>query len=256
MANRAFHPQAGPVACRTDPAIQTSEPVRTVSVTDWGSTLLSKVPRVQKPWLTESAVPSSGTGLGRKDVHKEVNMKKQILLVSVAMLILSLGATVGARRACAQGPAGAGASTAAAGSSHTPHSYNPIKWIKKDSKNSTDSPGSRSEVEKKLTPKLQAQGLLAASVNATDACAPFTALNDCVAALHASHNLGLDFNCLRADVTGVQTSADLSGCRGPVGNKAQSLTKSIHLLKPDADAKGQAKNAEQQAKDDLKEAGA
>jgi hypothetical protein len=40
-----------------------------------------------------------------------------------------------------------------------------------------------------------------------------------------------------------------------VGDKAQNLTKSLHMLKPDADAKGQAKNAEKQAKDDLKDLG-
>jgi hypothetical protein len=168
--------------------------------------------------------------------------------------------TVGAERARAQGPAGAGASTASQGSSssHTSHSLNPIKWVKKDkgSKNSPDSNGSRSDIEKKLTPKLQAQGILPAKSNATDACAPFVALNECLAALHASHNLGLEFNCLRAKVTGVHANADLSGCKGSVGDKAQSLNKAIHEQNPNADAKGATKNAEQQAKDDLKDLGA
>jgi len=80
-------------------------------------------------------------------------------------------------------------------------------------------------------------------------------LDECVASLHASKNLGIEFNCLQADVTGVHTNVDLSGCQGPIGDKAQSLAKSIRLLKPDADAKGAAKEAERQAKDDLKEAG-
>ena len=135
---------------------------------------------------------------------------------------------------------------------------NPIKWVKKDkdSKHSPDSNGTRSDVEKKLTPKLQAQGLLPASSNATDACASFTALNECLAALHASHNLGLEFNCMRAKVTGVHTNADLSGCKGSIGDKAQNLNKAIHELNPGADAKGATKNAEQQAKDDLRDLGA
>ncbi len=180
-------------------------------------------------------------------------MKKQWFLVVFLALGLSLFLSVGADRAAAQGPAGAGAAGATTQSSHSSHSLNPIKWVKKD-KSSTDANASRSEIEKKLTPKLQAHGLLTANANATDACAPFTALNECVAALHASHNLGLDFNCLRADVTGVLTGADLSGCTG-AGEKALSLTKAIHALKPDAKAKGEAKNAEQQAKDDLKELG-
>jgi hypothetical protein len=187
-------------------------------------------------------------------------MKRSLLMVAVLILSVSLFLTAGAERAGAQGPAGAGASTAAQGSSssHSSHSLNPIKWVKKDkgSKNSPDSNGNRSDIEKKLTPKLQSQGLLPANSNATDACAPFTALNECLAALHASRNLGLEFNCLRANVTGVHTNADLSGCKGSIGDKAQGLHKAIHELNPNADAKGATKNAEQQAKDDLKNLGA
>ena len=180
-------------------------------------------------------------------------MKRHCFLAVMVILLLSLSFTVGAGRATAQGPAGAGASAAAKDtSSHGGHSLNPIKWVKKDSKKSADS---RSEIEKKLTPKLQAQGLLAANANVTETCALFVALDECVASLHASKNLGIEFNCLRADVTGVHTNVDLSGCKGPIGEKTQSLTKSIRLLKPDADAKGAAKDAERQAKDDLKEAG-
>jgi hypothetical protein len=187
-------------------------------------------------------------------------MKRSLLIVVVLILSVSLYLTVGAERAGAQGPAGAGASTAAQGnsSSHSSHSFNPIKWIKKDkgSNNSPDSSGSRSDVEKRLTPKLQAQGILPAKSNATDACAPFTALNECLVALHASHNLGLEFNCLRANVTGVHTNVDLSSCKGSIGDKAQSLNKAIHEMNPSADAKGATKNAEQQAKDDLRDLGA
>jgi hypothetical protein len=187
-------------------------------------------------------------------------MKRSLLMVAVLILSVSLFLTAGAERAGAQGPAGAGASTAAQGSSssHSSHSLNPIKWVKKDkgSKNSPDSNGNRSDIEKKLTPKLRSQGLLPANSNATDACAPFTALNECLAALHASRNLGLEFNCLRANVTGVHTNADLSGCKGSIGDKAQGLNKAIHELNPNADAKGATKNAEQQAKDDLKDLGA
>src|SRR5712692_5265681 len=187
-------------------------------------------------------------------------MKRSFLVVAVLIVSVSVFLTVGAERAVAQGPAGAGASTAAQGSSkssdsHSSHSLNPIKWVKRDSKKSVDSNGSRSDVEKKLTPKLQAQGVLPANSNATDACASFTALNECLATLHASRNLGLDFKCLRASVTGVHSNVDLSGCKAADGEKAQSLNKAIHLLNPGADAKGATKNAEQQAKDDLKNAG-
>jgi hypothetical protein len=191
--------------------------------------------------------------LEREAVTREVSMKNIWLFVVVAALGASVCLTLGAGKAAAQGPAGVGAASAAKDtSSNGGHSLNPIKWVKKDSKPSTES---RSEIEKKLTPKLQEQGLLAANTNATDACAPFIALDECVASLHASKNLGIEFNCLRADVTGVFTNVDLSGCKGSVGDKAQSLPKSIHMLKPDANAKGAAKEAEKQAKDDLKELG-
>ena len=182
-------------------------------------------------------------------------MKKTWFKYSVACLGLTAFIAVGADRAAAQGPAGAGASAAAQESSHSSHSLNPIKWVKKDSKNSVESNGTRGDVEKKLTPKLQAAGVLPANTNATDACSAFTALNDCLAALHASRNIGLDFTCLRASVTGVHSNADISGCKVADGEKALSLNKAIHALNPSADAKGATKNAEQQAKDDLKDLG-
>jgi hypothetical protein len=176
-------------------------------------------------------------------------MRKTLFVGSVLFFGVSISLTLGAGRAAAQGPAGNGAAAAAQESSR---SLNPMNWVKKDSKNSTEAPGSRSEAEKKLTPSLQAQGLLAANTTASDACASFTALDGCLAALHASHNLGVDFNCLRANVTGVHSSADVSGCKVADGEKAQGLNKAIHQLKPDANAKQATKDAEQQAKDDLK----
>jgi hypothetical protein len=51
-------------------------------------------------------------------------------------------------------------------------------------------------------------------------------------------------------------STEISSCKGLTGGKAMSLSQAIHALKPDADAKGEAKNAEKQAHDDLKGAGA
>ena len=176
-------------------------------------------------------------------------MKKPLCLGTVLLFGILLSMTVGADRAAAQGPAGNGAAAAAQDSSH---SLNPIKWVKKDSKNSDEAPGARSDAEKKLTPSLQSQGLLAANATASDACGSFPALDGCLAALHASHNLGVDFNCLRANVTGVHTSADVSGCKVADGEKTQSLGQAIHQLKPDANAKQATKEAEQQAKDDLK----
>jgi len=179
-------------------------------------------------------------------------MKKTLKIATIVLFVIPITLTVGAKRAAAQGPAGAGAAAAAQDSSH---SLNPVKWVKKDSKNSVDEPGNRSDAEKKLTPSLQSQGLLPANATAADACEPFLELAECLAALHASHNLDVNFKCLRADATGVHTSADISGCKFADGEKPQGLSKSIHQLKPDANARQATKDAEQQAKDDLKSIG-
>jgi hypothetical protein len=176
-------------------------------------------------------------------------MKKLVMVVALAMLSVSLGAS----RGSAQGPQGAGAGSASASSSGGGHSLNPIKWVKKEPKSASDQLDSKDEQDKKLTANLQAQGVLPAKTNAKSACENFKALDECVAALHASKNEGLDFNCLKSNLTGVQTSADMSACKGPAGDKSISLSKAIHAMKPDADAKGAAKTAEKQAKDDLKD---
>jgi hypothetical protein len=146
-------------------------------------------------------------------------MKKTLFVCTVLILGVLSSLTVGVERAAAQGPAGAGAAAVAQDNSHSLRSLNPVTWVKKDSTNSTDAPGSRSDAERKLTPALQAQGVLAATTTLTDACAPFTALEGCLSALHASHNLGVDFICLRANSTGVHTSADVSGCKVADGEK-------------------------------------
>ncbi|MGH9739474.1 MAG: hypothetical protein ACRD4X_12960 [Candidatus Acidiferrales bacterium] len=177
-------------------------------------------------------------------------MRKSLAAGAVLIFALSISWTVGAKRAAAQGPAGAGAAQAAQDSSH---SLNPMKWIKKDSTSSDDA--NRSDLEKKLTQNLHASGVLAANSTATEACAPFITLDGCLAALHASHNLGVNFYCLRADITGVHTSVDVSGCKVADGDKAHGLDKAIRQLKPDARAKQAAKDAEQQAADDLNSIG-
>ena len=174
-------------------------------------------------------------------------MKRLVSMVAAAMISVTLGAG----RAAAQGPQGAGAGSAASSSSGG-HSLNPIKWVKKDPKSASDQLDAKDEQDKKLTANLQAQGVLAANTDAKSACENFKALDECVAALHASKNAGLDFNCLKSNLTGVQTSADMSSCKGTAGDKSMSLVKAIHAMKPDADAKEEAKNAEKQAKDDLK----
>jgi hypothetical protein len=183
-------------------------------------------------------------------------MKKLCLVVAIVAICFSFGAG----RASAQGPQGVGASVAAGSapseSSHASHSMNPIKWVKKSPKTANSNLDAGSDRDKNLTAKFQAQGLLPANTDLKSACQNFKNLDACVTALHVSHNLGLDFNCLKSDVTGVQTSADMSGCKGTAGTKAMSLDSAIRAIKPEANAKAEAKNAEKQAREDLKAAGA
>jgi hypothetical protein len=176
-------------------------------------------------------------------------MRRMIFVGTMLLFGFSISLTLGAEQVSAQGPAGAGAAAAAQESSH---SVNPLNWVKKNSRTSSETPGNRRDIETKLTRTLQAQGVLAANVTATDACAPFMTLDGCLATLHASHNLGVDFNCLRAAVTGVHTSANVSDCNVADGEKPLGLNNAIHQLKPDVNAKQATKEAEQQAMNDLK----
>src|SRR5262249_12146611 len=135
---------------------------------------------------------------------KGVLMKK----AGFAVLILAAGVSFLATQVSAQGPAGVGATQAAGNSSSdskSSHSLNPIKWIKKDKPASNSN--SASDQNQRLTARLQQNGVLPAGVDVSTSCSTFKHLSDCVASLHASRNVGLDFNCIRADVTGVHTSA-------------------------------------------------
>ena len=179
-----------------------------------------------------------------------VNMRKMILegviVIAGALAVLMASAP----SAMAQGPAGSGAAEAAQNESRGAVALNPMKWMKRDSKDA-ETPEWRSAAEKKLTPTLQSAGLLAADVTATNACEPFVTLEGCLATLHASHSLSVNFYCMRAVTTGVNTTADVSGCKAVDGDKALTLEKTIKVLKPGANAKQAAKDADQQAKDDL-----
>jgi hypothetical protein len=182
----------------------------------------------------------------------KISTKTILKCATIAVFALSFVAA----QASAQGPAGAGAAAAAGGGSST-HSYNPLKWIgKKDPKPTGDSPAVNAELDTKLETKLQAMQVLSADATLKQACVNFLQRLDCLAALHASHNVGLNFECVKSNVTGVRVGTDTSSCRMPTGDKPLSLAKTIKLLKSDADAKGAAKDAETIAKQELAEAGA
>ena len=76
--------------------------------------------------------------------------------------------------------------------------------------------------------------------DAQQACSGFKNLGECVSAAHASKNLGIEFNALKAKMT---------------GENAQDLGDAIHDLKPDTEASNEAHKANRQAQDDLKASG-
>jgi hypothetical protein len=173
------------------------------------------------------------------------------LLSGVAILVLT--AFAAAPPAAAQGPAGNGAAEAA-GNGSSSRSYNPTKWFGKKDKSAASMP--IDELDQKLEPKLRAAQVLAQDTSLKDVCNNFVERVDCIAALRATHSLGLNFKCVKASMTGVRTDADASSCRMPTENKPLSLMKTIRLLKSDADAKSVAKEAETAAREDVKNAAA
>jgi hypothetical protein len=130
-------------------------------------------------------------------------------------------------------------------------SYNPAHWFKK-SPTATEELTANKDENKKLASELQA--LLPPKTSLNDACMAFKTLNECVASLHVSHNLRIKFACLKWSVTAVQPSGNVAACKAPENNKPMGLAKAIHLLRPAADFKTEAKSAERRAAEDIKDA--
>jgi hypothetical protein len=133
------------------------------------------------------------------------------------------------------------------------HSYNPIKWIKKaPAPTASQQLAGNTEMEKKLATLLKAE--LPPRTTLKDACAQFKGLDGCVASLLVSHSLKIKFNCLKWDVTGTKPVGDIKSCEAPSREKGMNLSKAISLLKPDAEARTEAKTAERRAREDIKDA--
>lgn len=132
-------------------------------------------------------------------------------------------------------------------------SYNPIKWFKGNPRlTANEQLAAHPEEERKLT--LQLQALLPPKTNLREACSGFSNLEDCVAALHASRNLKLKYNCLKWNMTAARPSGDVKSCEAPPRDRALSLDKAIHILNSDIDARAQAKSAQRRAREDIKDA--
>ncbi len=137
---------------------------------------------------------------------------------------------------------------------YSPSRYNPLKLIKRSPQSANDQLAADGDLQKKLTTQLQAQGFLAVDQDLQDVCSDFRKLSECVAVLRLSHTLPVDFSCLKWDVTGVKPKRVADSCAGPSDGKAMRLDRAVELLKPNADARTEAKNALEKAHNDIKDA--
>lgn len=88
---------------------------------------------------------------------------------------------------------------------------------------------------------------------AQQACSGFKNLGQCVAAAHVSKNLGITFDCMKADMTGVAApSSDSCPVSPNVSGKGMSLGKAIQTLSPTSNSKLEGKKANKQAQQDIK----
>lgn len=192
-------------------------------------------------------------------------MRIRWMLVAFGTLCALLGAMI------AQGQAPAGNGQANTNSSDQTHWYNatwikklnpvpyvrkPIDYLKSDSSSKTanEQLEANSAEEKHLTSQLQSHGLLPGHTALKDACSEFKSLDDCIATLHASQNVGVRFECLKWSVTAVKPDGAAKVCQEPDYGNPVTLERAIHGLKPDANAREEAKNALRQARENIADA--
>jgi hypothetical protein len=169
-------------------------------------------------------------------------MKRMALAISMIVAVLYLGQlTTFAQR----GHGGGGMSSAGpSGNSgmNTPAGNASNRSTNSGSQKSADPSVSQKNVSNNLAHNTQLssklQGLLPSETNLQQASAGFKNMGQFVSAVHVSHNLNIPFDQLKSKMT---------------GDHSVSLGKAIHELKPDVDAKAEAKKAEHQADQDLKE---
>ncbi len=160
---------------------------------------------------------------------------RRLMIVAIAMLTLVYVLPLAAQH-------GRGAANAGTNMSHKPIDHGkPATTVKPMSGKST--PTALSD-DSKLATNLKP--LLPANTTFTQACDGFRNLGQCVAALHVSNNLNIDFTDLKTKMLGTAATSTTEAVPG------MSLGKAIQTFAPNADAAAEAKKANQQAKGDLK----
>ena len=178
----------------------------------------------------------------------EVSMRSSSFVLSSAALCFFLGTLAGSAQDAKDAPAAQSLPW------YNPKKYNPLKLFKRGPQSANDQLASDGDMEVKLTHQLQVQGILPPDKILQDACSAYKYLDDCVASLRLSRTLKIDFSCLKWDVTGVKPKPVADSCAGPAGGKAMGLYRAIDLLKPDSNARTEAREALRKARQDIKDA--
>jgi hypothetical protein len=157
-------------------------------------------------------------------------MKKIAVLGVVLAFSLSLMAQRGGHGGGP--PAGVGMGHPNGPPSNTGNSGNHDNHQQNSNNSGQKTPDELLNQNKKLTANLQK--LLPSTTTPQQACQGFRNLGQCVAAIHVAHNLKISFDDLKAKMLG-----------------GASLGSAIHDLKPDANAREEAKKGEKEAKQDM-----
>lgn len=173
--------------------------------------------------------------------------------------VCALGMIFGAGKTVAQSSAGSGQPD---GSTQPAHWYSPANYKKlnpvnlfhkdKDSRTASEELAANKDEDRKLTELLHSY--LPPKTDVKDACTAFKGVEDCVATIHASHNVGVKFECLKWNVTAVKPAAGTKSCVEPDNDRPTTLERAIRALKPDKDAKYEAKNALRKARENITDA--
>ena len=180
-------------------------------------------------------------------------MRTLWLFAAVAALAMFSGAAT----ALAQTAAGTGQDTATAQHTHWYNparykKYNPVTLLRKDSRTASEQLAANPDEDKKLTAELQS--LLAPHADAKNVCSDFKSVEDCVAAIHASYRLSIRFECLKWNMTAVKPSSGAKACAEPEYDRPVTLERAIRELKPDVDARYDAKDALRKARENISDA--
>jgi len=95
------------------------------------------------------------------------------------------------------------------------------------------------------------QKLLPTGTTPQQVCANFTHLGPCVAAIHVSHNLGIDLNSLVCDMTLKPIGSATCPAGTATGKKGMSLGSSIAALDPNVNSKAESKKATKEADQEI-----